>query len=220
MDLSNEKSELPRRRGRAVLLAVVASVSLLAVACGGGDDDDAVATLTDDGGTDAGGADGVTTNDGADPLRSDEESALEFSQCMREGGVEGFPDPEVAQDGLMTFSIEGLLGLDLQSGALGEAFVACSPLIADVTFGGQLGTLVNGLQEAVVDHGECLRDEGLDVGDVDLGAGGLGGAGASGDADRFEFIAGLYGVDADDPAVAAALEACDSILAGIGGGGS
>ena len=67
-----------------------------------------------------------------------------------------------------------------------------------------------------MNHGECLRDEGLDVGDVDLAAGGLAGAGAN--ADRSEFIAGLYGVDADDPAVTAALEACDSILAGIGGG--
>lgn len=217
---SNDKSESRRRSGRTVLLAVVASLALLAAACGGGDDDDAVATLTDDGASDDGGTDAAATDDGAEPARSDEESALEFSQCMREGGVEGFPDPEVAQDGLMTFSIEGLLGLDLQSGSLGEAFAACSPLIADVTFGGQLGTLVNGLQEAVVNHGECLRDEGLDVGDVDLAAGDLGGAGTNADADRFEFIAGLYGVDADDPAVAAALEACDSILAGIGGGGS
>lgn len=201
-------------RTTKVLVALMALLALTA-ACGGGDDDDeGVASLADSAADDAG--DGA--GDG-DDVRSDEEAALEFSTCMRDGGVEGFPDPDVLQDGSITFPVEELLGIDLQSSAVGDSFVSCFPLIRGVTFGGALGTALTEFQDTVVEHAECLRDEGLDVGDIDVGGGDVLDSGSlDPDADRMELIAGVYGVDPDDPEVLAALEACDPILSGAFGG--
>jgi hypothetical protein len=79
---------------RMGLLAVLAAVSLAACGGGGDGDDDGVASLgtdesaaEDDGGDEGGDGDGEMT------VAEREDAMLEFTECMREHGVD-MPDPE------------------------------------------------------------------------------------------------------------------------------
>jgi hypothetical protein len=142
---------------------------------------------------------------------SDEERALAFAECMREEGVSSWPDPATNSDGSIDLSGGGAVGLGptsevaLSSDEVQVAIQACGPLIAGASFLPNNGAgMTTETQDQFVDFAQCLRDEGVDVSDPDLSDG----------------AAGLldWDFDPDDPANAAAIEVCQTLFAGAGGG--
>lgn len=203
---------------------------LVAAGCSSDPSGSEVASLADD-------VDIASETEGATELT--EEAALEFAQCMRDNGVEDFADPTVDADGNVTLGGgpggAGAGGGAIDREALATAQEACGELVEGIAFGGgRRGGLGDDteLQDALVDYTACLRDEGLDVGDFDLGAGpGAGDAGGAGGAaepgeragggQRGEraggegpagLVANALDLDTEDPEVAAALEECEPLL--------
>jgi hypothetical protein len=233
---------LKHTKSRRVWLAL--SVSALALtACGGaeaGSDDDSLpvvenveqpaeSTVT----TTPGGGDGGEASRG-DPAASDDEAVLEWAQCMRDNGID-IEDPTVDANGNVQLGRPSG-NIDPQSGDVRAAAEACSGLLEGTTFGANRGGRFDQIQEAFLAFTECLRDEGLDVGDIDLasragapgeGQGG-GQAGAPGNgtgegltAERLEGV--IPGLDAKDPATQPAIDVCRPALVeafdGLGLGG-
>jgi hypothetical protein len=223
------------RRVAATVLGVV-----LLAGCSGGGGSTGVASLSGTGDT-------AATDTGASTQLT-EEKALEFSQCMRDNGVADFPDPTVDADGNVQLGrraraadAEGAPTQD--DTAFRTAREACSSILQGLTFGGGRGGPGGGfdntqLQDALVQFSDCLRGEGLDVGDLSFGRP----QGQSGQAQSGQGQAGTgstnggtaqdappdgqrgpggdptqrmierLGLDPNDPAVQAALEKCQPIL--------
>ena len=108
---------------------------------------------------------------------TDEESLLAFAECMRDNGVD-FPDPVVEADGTVTFGFRpggggegGLAALrDIgRNPNLPAARDACSGLLEGLAFGpGQGGFDLVELQDTLLEFAQCMRDNGVDMGDPDL----------------------------------------------------
>ncbi len=160
--------------------AGMALTALLATGCGSGTDESGIAQLDN---TD-------TANSTAEAgSESSEEQALAFAQCMRDNGVD-FPDPTVDADGNPSF--EGAFGrsedggFDPQDTSFQDAIAACGDFMEGMAMapgGGDFDS--DAINEALYAYTQCLRDEGLDVGDITLGGlmGGMGSpGGASGEA--------------------------------------
>ncbi len=179
-----------------------------------------------------------------------EEAGLALAVCMRESGFEDFPDPEIDENGNVNLRAAiTASGVDLQADGFRDQITLCRDEVGADNFGaGNRGEQREAIQEQLLSYTQCLRDEGLDVGD--LGAPGEGGqqAGQQGgqqggqNADgngagngpgraqgnvgttegRGARIAQTLGLDVEDPATAEALEACDDVLvqafAGVGAG--
>lgn len=160
------------------LFAGIAALVLLLAACGGSSTaSDGVARLDE---TTSSAADSESDGDEVD----EEEALLAFAQCMREEGVD-WPDPTVGDNGNLGFG--GALrdgDIDFRSPEVTEAREQCSEGLEDVTFGrGRLDEEgQTQMQDALVEFTECLRDEGLDVGDIDFGGGAPGGGAPGGGA--------------------------------------
>lgn len=218
----------PLRRG-ALLLAALA-VALLLVACSGDDESASggVASLDD---VSTEGLEPETDDATATELAADE-AALEFSQCMRDEGLD-LPDIGVDADGnpdLRSAFVES--GIEPGSDEFTAAMETCGELLDGAGFGGGRAGLADdpAVEDAFVAFSECLRDEGLDVGDLQLGAPADGqgaqrgqGAAQGGFADRNSRLAARLDLDIEDPAVADAISICspvlDDVLAGLGPGG-
>ena len=204
------------------LLAVLA-LALLAAACSdaGADEDGQPAVVID--GDPAEPADDADSDGGADDgdaataaTATDEEAALAFAACMRDQGLD-FPDPTINADGSVDFFGGGgpPQGDGAQQEGLPEALEVCGDLIAGASFLPGGGDLTE-FEDQLLEVAQCLRDEGIDVDDPDLSEGfGPGAGGGDGGG-------GPFGADFDpnDPAVQAAIEACQDIFTGgFGGGG-
>ena len=108
---------------------------------------------------------------------TDEESLLAFAECMRDHGVD-FPDPVVEADGTVTFGFrpggggEGGLAALREIGRnpnLPAARDACSGLLEGLAFGpGQGGFDLVEIQDTLLEFAQCMRDNGVDMGDPDL----------------------------------------------------
>ena len=183
-------------------------IGLLILAACGSDGDAGVISLvetpgaTTSGGSEAEGADAVPV--------SQEEALLSYAQCMRDHGVD-MADP--------TFDANGNLEPgSLQRGFSDEAAAreACIGNLEGVTRGGGggLGGDAAGRQDALIEFGACMREQGIDMEDPtfnNLQPGGNGGQGAGG---------GLFSdIDFDDPEVQAAVEVCETSLGGFPGRG-
>ena len=181
-------------------------------------------------------------NDSSDGETDPEQAALDFSQCMRDQGLD-FPDIGLDANGNPDIR-EGFEAIRGQEG-FRDGLDSCSEFLAGAGFGGGRAALTDNveLQDALVEFSACVRDQGFDVGDIQLGVGPEGGGAGpgpgSGDGDgqaanqqggRGEGgfdpgrrLADGLGLDADDPAVQAAITDCQPILeeafsaAGIGG---
>jgi len=222
--------------------AIVAAAGLFAAACGGSESSESAATEPDEGEiviveaapeTDPGdivvvedtepqagtntGADASASDAEADPgvepepatEASEEELALQFAQCMRDEGVDKWPDPATNADGSIDISGGGAVGPggDVVLGAdeVQAALPVCGPIIAGASFlPNSGGGMTTETQDQFLAFAQCLRNEGVDVSDPDLSNG------AAGLLD-WEF-------DPEDPANAAAIEACQTLFAGAGGG--
>ena len=213
---------------RARSLIAVFSFPLFAAACGGGSgaDTTGVASLED--------AAGAQSPEQADTELSAEEAALAFSTCIRGQGI-NFPDIGVNADGVPELSDAFQAAeLDPRSEEFQGAMEACREILDGVGFGGQGGraTLTDNpeLQDALVAFADCIRDQGFDVGDIDLGGGPGAGGGdgapngdgdgppqrgqgaAQGDFDPGARLAAALGLDPGDEDVAAAIEECAPII--------
>jgi len=206
------------------LFWLAAFIMLFVAACAGNGDDAAeVATLEDT-------VDLTADEAGSDSELTSDEAALVFSECLRAEGID-IPDIGIDADGNIdiraTFQDAGI---DVRGDEFSAAREVCFPLLDGVAFGGggRAGLQDNPeIADALLAFSDCIRDEGFDVGDAELpqpGAGGFTppadgetpqrgeGQGQGGFGDPSARFAGLLGLDADDPDVAAALEVCGSIV--------
>lgn len=157
----------------AALLAV--PLLLTMVACGG---DDAPA--------------------GADPTgEATEDQAVEFSQCMRENGID-VPDPD-PDTGRVPLPTDG--SIDIDSDEFQAAFETCQEF---APFGddedGQDLAEDPAVQDALLEFAQCMRDNGVDVPDPAAG----------------ELFGALRG-QTDDPSFQDAMNACQPILRDVFG---
>lgn len=182
----------------------------------------------------------AVTNDGE--ALTAEEAALELSVCMRDNGWPDFPDPVIGDNGALNLRAAiGDSGIDATDEGFRDQITICRETSgADNLGAGARGEGREQIQEQLLGYTQCLRDEGLDVGDLGApgegaGQGNNAGQGTDGDGPgagraagnvgnvggRGDRIAQALGLDASDPATEAALAACDEILteafAGIGG---
>ncbi len=211
------------RRSIALLVTLIA---LAAAACGTNSEGETVgvASLEDSAGAAA------TGDTDAEPESTPEEAALEFSQCMRDEGLD-FPDIGIDSDGNPDIrdAFESS-GVQPGSGDFRTAIETCGEILASIGFGGgQRAALGDNteLQDAFVEFSACIRDQGYDVGDITFGARPGAGGDASGDGvppergeggtrggfgDPNTRFADQLGLDIDDPEVAAAFDECGPII--------
>ena len=188
---------------RTMILTI--ALALLIAACGGSGDE-GVATLED---TDRAELD--QSLDEATQGVDDEQALLAFGACMRENGVESFPDPSLSSDGSVEFATGGGDPFaDVDNDTAEAAVNACIGELAGVSFapGGSDFDLTE-MQDAMVEFAACMRSNGIDFDDPDLSNFGFGDEGLS----------NPFGeLDVDDPAVMAAIEECQSAFTGFGFG--
>jgi hypothetical protein len=185
--------------------AALVALALMGAACSNGGGDDGVATLGGDQGAAA-----ASASPSADP----EDALAEFAECMRENGIEDFPDPQIDEDGRITFGAPsgGGDGEAPEPGdreRLDEAMAACQDLLPQGLGPGNLTPEDEAaFQDALVDYTDCMREQGIDMPDPDFSGDGGG------------FIGGAEGVDPQDPAFQDADELCRHFLedAGFGPG--
>lgn len=177
-------------------LALVGALGLTLAACSSGGADDGVATLGD--GNSGSGA-------SASPSIDPEDALADFAQCMRDNGIEDFPDPQVDENGQIIFGGPGggdggpPSDADLQD--LQAAMQACQDLLPEGLGPGQISAEDQAaFQDALLEYAQCMRDQGIDFPDPDF-SGGDG-----------EFAVGGGGVDPNDPDFQAADEQCRPIL--------
>lgn len=137
---------------------------------------------------------GGSSSGSGEGASGEEEAALEFTECLRAHGVE-VEDPKPGQK-----NIEVGDGSDPTTR---KALAACN---------GKLGTAGQELssgeeeefREGALALAQCLRDEGVDMGDPEfLGPG--------------KFHLDIAGIDTESPAFKAAQEACDDKLPELSG---
>ncbi len=164
-----------------------------------------------------------TTASTSEQTRTQEETnelkLLEFSACIRGEGIDGFPDVKVDREGAIDFAALVGTGIDFQSQDFLDAQAVCDPVLEGIQLGARAAPDLGALNETLFEFTECLRDEGLDVGDFQLGQliGQL--QQVPPNATREEAIAFLLGVTIDDPGVPEAIAACEPILATLPGQG-
>ena len=183
-------------------------VVVVATACGGGDDGgEDVATLSDVVVDDTAAAGGEE-----EPIDT-EQSLLDFTQCMRDNGIE-MDDPEVDADGNLRLARPRNLGdggADSQGDreAVQVAREECAELLEGATLGLREGFDRTEIEDTLVEYASCMRENGYEMADPDFSGTGPG-AGPGG---------GPFGeIDPEDPAFVAADEACGEIRAGFGAG--
>jgi hypothetical protein len=194
-----------------VKLKLLIVLSLVLAACGGGaaaSGNNGVASLTAD-------QSGSTTSTTVDP----EKAAQDFTQCMRDHGVE-MSDPTVDANGNVRPGRPTNLPEPGQGTAsngdsalrqkMGDAFSACRDKLAGTTFGFDQADQTQ-IQDQLLKLAACLREQGFDVADPnfsnppDPGSGG-----------RFR---GPLGLDFQDPKVQAALQGpCKDYVPNFRGG--
>lgn len=226
------------------LLLLLIAIALGAAACGDSEaaaiDGVASASDLDETLEDAQPEETVTTSDangdapataGSSGDLSPEEAALALSVCMRDNGFPDFPDPVIGANGAPNLRAAiAESGVDFAAPEFREQIDACRDEVGAENFGagGRNNEIREQVQERLLGYTQCLRDQGLDVGDLagpGQGDGQQGqGQGQQGDGagrargnvgnveGRSARIAQALGLDVDDPATAAALEACDSVL--------
>ncbi len=171
--------------------------------------------------------------DSADDEPTAEEAVLALSACMRDNGWEDFPDPTFDSAG--NPNLRGAVlasGIDFSDPAFRDQIEICVEESGADRFGtGNRAQQQDQITERLLGYTQCLRDQGLDVGDLTPpGAGGGQGAqqgaqpgqarGNIGTVEgRGARVAQFLGLDPDDPVTADALAACDDELVAAFAGG-
>jgi hypothetical protein len=200
---------MARRMAAQGLLAllVVATVA----ACGGDDGGTDVATLGEQTDDSSDAADD-STSDGSGEAMTDaerEDAMLEFTECMREHGVE-MPDPEVRGGGGGGFAITNEVNGPEDAEEFEAAQEACGDILDDA-FGDrpQLSPEEEAeMRDNMLAFAECMRDHGIDMPDPEFSSG------EGGFTVRAEAAPGADGGGPrpDDPEFEEAQEACQGEL--------
>jgi hypothetical protein len=236
----------------SLFITVAAAGALVLSACGAGsgspaaaDNDNELATLETADEPDS--AASSAPEAAAESELTADEAALALSECLRGEGID-IPDIGTDADGNIDLRA-ALADLAPGDGGFRDAIQACRETLDGVQFGGGRGgrgAIADNteIQDAFLELSDCIRDNGFeDIPDLTFGGpGGDGGANAGqgdgtppadgqgpgqgnrdgGFGDRSTLIAERLGLDAEDPAVIEALDACLPILdqaftdAGIG----
>lgn len=170
-----------RRYTIALLLGLVA---LAATACGGEDDGGGVASV---------GGDATETAAAEDEDLDPFEEALAYSECMRDNGIDAFPDPEQNGDGGIS------LGLNEDVDPESEEFKAAEEACEDLMPGPEEGETIDPeIYEALLAYSECMRENGISEFPDPEPGGGL-------------RISGDMGFDTQSEEFQAAEEACEDL---------
>lgn len=177
--------DVPDMRTRHLLSGAALALTIATTACSSSSDDEAAAG--------AGSAN-------PDAFDSPGEAALAFAQCMRDEGVEDFPDPQI--DGGRVQISPG--GIDPDDPDVQAAQETCSPLLeqgGDVEIDEERSAEV---QAAALAFAECMRSHGIDFPDPQVDGGRVligGGPGAEFDPNSVEFQDALAACEAEVPAM-------------------
>ena len=184
-------------RGLIVLLAVM----LVAAACGSGSDDAGQGVASLEGSTET-----SRPADGGDPGEDAEDAMLEFTECLRDQGLE-VEDPEFDNEGNFRFNMPmGEFMERMNRDESREAFNACSHLLMGVAQ--QFGSFDRTeMEDQLYEYAACMRDNGFDMPDPDFSSPGAFDPEADPAAGPFAEI------DTTDPDFLAANEACQGIFA-------
>ena len=134
-----------------------------------------------------------------------QQAFLDFAACMRTEGID-FPDPVFGSDGRVQIGRggPGLAGVDLQGSEFQAAQEACGDLLQGL--GDQFDAEQQAeLQDSLVEFAGCMRDEGIDMPDPQLGGGR--GLAVLGGPDS--------GVDTGSPEYQDAMEQCGDLLGAL-----
>jgi len=181
------------RRSLVAALAAALTLTTSLAACGAEADEPGVATL-DESRSDGSGDSG--DDDAAGSEEDLEEQALAYSQCMRENGVPDFPDP-VVEDGRLQMRVGGPDQPRLDPEAMDRAQEACKDL-APKGGGNVPDERRQEMQDAALEYAQCMRENGYDMPDPEVGDGGM-----------FRMKG-----EPDDPAFQRAQEACEDKMPG------
>jgi hypothetical protein len=232
-------SPMPSRPRLAQFLLAVAC-SLFVAACGGSEEAeqprvasvDDLATTTTQAATDTETVDAepevlessTTTTEAESeseemsPIEEQELALLDLSACMREEGIDEFPDVAVDNEGAIDVASVLQSGVDVQSAEFGDALDVCDDNVEDITFGAAAVPDPTEIIEQLYGFTQCLRDEGIDAGDVTLPELLTRQSNVPADVgSRDEGIAYFFEVDPEDPAVIAAIGECEGELVGLPG---
>ncbi|MGZ5383398.1 MAG: hypothetical protein ACXW15_08295 [Acidimicrobiia bacterium] len=192
-----------------VLLLFV--LALMATACASGSESAGVATLE---GSDTTSSTAATP---ADDQIDTEQAMLNFTQCLRDQGLD-IQDPEMDADGNLNFRglIEGAGEAD--RAALQAGFEACQSELEGITLGGPGGFDRTAIQDTLIEYAACMRENGYDMEDPDLSNFGPGPSSGGTDEVPGEGVGPFGGIDPNDPAFAAANEVCQEIFTNLGFG--
>jgi hypothetical protein len=113
-----------------------------------------------------GGAKAGATKESAQQKRQD--AQLAFSQCMRDNGVTGFPDPKFGDGGGGSMMIDSSSGIDPDSDSFKAAQSKCQPALDKVMGDGAESRSPAEQQEMkdqALAYAQCMRDNGVDMPD-------------------------------------------------------
>jgi hypothetical protein len=171
------------RRTLGAVTLVIAGL-LVAAGCGDGDGSDGVASLTDDEATSET-TDGPGGGDGDVSEAEAEEAMLEFTECMREHGID-MPDPDTSgRGGGAIFIGPEERGASPDMDEFAAADEACRHLIEGVMGPGRDMTPEEEaeMQDQALAMAQCMREHGIDMPDPQFEDGGMMTQGLGGDID-------------------------------------
>lgn len=162
-------TERAGRRWKARAAAMVMGLALLSAACGGssGTSEPKVATLGDTAGAEAAGDGAHEESSGGE--KDPEKAALAFARCMRQNGVD-VPDPQTGGNGMVLMKPGD--GPTPSDEKMREAAEKCDHLMKEAGPAQLSPEDQSRLQDAMVSFARCMRDNGVDVPDPEVGEGG------------------------------------------------
>jgi hypothetical protein len=168
------------RRAQAWALVAVAAIAFTACGSEGGkgaaDDVASLAADGDDPDATTGASDPSTTVAGDESPADPEEAMLEYTQCMRDQGID-LPDPvrvESADGGRTEGGVIAInadaaddgAGIDPRSDEFNEAQEACGSIMDDVIGDIEIDPEQEAeMRERLLDYAECMREQGIDYPD-------------------------------------------------------
>lgn len=190
---------------RMAILPLLLAFGLFTAACSGTDSDSGVASLED-------ASQNSSQEDAADDSASQEDAVMAFTVCLRDEGLD-VEDPTVDDQGnLRPPRPRDLESVDRE--VAGAAFESCSSHLEGVTFGFESEDRTQ-REDDLLAFASCARENGYDMPDPDFSTPRTPGQGGGGP---------FGGIDQDNPAFQAALEACSDLftagspIPGTGGG--
>jgi len=156
-------------------------------------------------------------DDEVSPLEEQELALLDFSACMRDEGLTEFPDLSVDASGTIDTGAVISSGVAVGTPEFNDAVEICTELVDDVTFAPNATPDTADIIDQLFMFTSCLRDEGVDAGDLQLTTLLPKAQSIPEGATRNEAIAYILDLDIDDPGINEGIDACAFHLAGFPG---